>query len=803
MMKKIITLFYLSILSLQLLGQYNSPESVVFDASLNRYLVSNVGSGSIVQRTFSGSTSSFTSGLTGPKGMVITQGRLFVTDLTSVRGYNLFNASQFMNLAITGASSLNDIESNGSNYLYVSDMNANKIYRIDISNLSNPTYTTFVSSGITAPNGLLLDSLNNRLLMVSYMPNSPVEAINLTTGAVSTVTTTALSYLDGITRDDSGYVYVSSWGNNSVIRFSANFLKGPYLFESGHNGPADIYFNNYSKVLVIPNMNASTISFVNLLNAKITPVSPPLKCPGAIVNLQAPTGSCLTYQWKRNGVNTGSNNAVLSATLAGDYSVYVTNIGGTSISNTVTVKNFTVTTPVITASGKTDICLGDSVMLTSSKANHYLWSNSDTNRSIKVKQGGSFSVTITDSNNCSSKSTVTTVREFPSVTKPVFIYKTPLSFCDGDSVVFTSIHNGFSYHWSDGSTSQITVIRKTGDYNYRVSDTNNCFSQYSDTISVIVYKLPPKPVIGFTGKSSFCFGDSVIFSVPSGYDHYTWTSGQISAAITVLNTGSFNVRVTDTNGCRSSWSDTMKTVAWPLPAKPVIFELYARNSICDGDTAYLSGPAVSDFYHWSDGDTARVISVTTPGKFVLRLESQQGCYGDFSDTFEILKKNLTPRPSIVQISLDSLECSVAADHYTWILDSLTILPFNSKKIKASAYPNGIYNVIAKIDSLCASLPSDDFHYIKTALENTIVENSLSVFPNPSSGKINVSVPASYTGIGTLFILNSVSGLVKMINNPPKGVYALDLSEYPAGLYMVFFKSSGLQMTAKVVLMKVE
>ena len=112
-MKKLLFLVVIVCLYFASYAQYSSPESVVFDATNNRYLISNAGSGNIVQRSCTGNTTTFISGLTSPKGMVIVGTRLFVTDVTSVRGFNLSNGSSVMNLAITGSSFLNDIENPG------------------------------------------------------------------------------------------------------------------------------------------------------------------------------------------------------------------------------------------------------------------------------------------------------------------------------------------------------------------------------------------------------------------------------------------------------------------------------------------------------------------------------------------------------------------------------------------------------------------------------------------------------------------------------------------------------------------
>ena len=68
--------------------------------------------------------------------------------------------------------------------------------------------------------------------------------------------------------------------------------------------------------------------------------------------------------------------------------------------------------PTITADGPLEFCDGDSVVLTSSAAESYLWSTGETTQSIVVTTSGNYRVNVTDDNGCSglSEPLVITVR---------------------------------------------------------------------------------------------------------------------------------------------------------------------------------------------------------------------------------------------------------------------------------------------------------------------------------------------------------------------------------------------------------
>jgi hypothetical protein len=65
--------------------------------------------------------------------------------------------------------------------------------------------------------------------------------------------TTTLTNVDGIAADAYGNYYVSTWGNNSVRKYTANFTSGPVTVVTGLSSPADMFYNTATDTLAIPN----------------------------------------------------------------------------------------------------------------------------------------------------------------------------------------------------------------------------------------------------------------------------------------------------------------------------------------------------------------------------------------------------------------------------------------------------------------------------------------------------------------------------------------------------------------------
>ncbi len=244
----------------------NNPESVVYDSAFDRYLVSNWGDGNIIQIDSLGQQSYFNTELTVSVGMHIVGDTLFVSSdegvYSGVVGFLLSTGEMVFHVNIAEKQLLNDITSDLAGNLYVTDSDANRIYKVRINDM---TYTTFVNYGLGWPNGIMYDMPNNRLLVLSCsLPNRPLLSVNLEDSTVSTVVNTGTNANDGITADNNGNTYFASWTTGKVYRYDETFTNPPEVVSSGHSGPADIFFEKQSNILAVPNTNSNTVDFIQL-----------------------------------------------------------------------------------------------------------------------------------------------------------------------------------------------------------------------------------------------------------------------------------------------------------------------------------------------------------------------------------------------------------------------------------------------------------------------------------------------------------------------------------------------------------
>ena len=269
-MKKIQLFVFLIICAFQLQSQtLNNVESVEYDASQNRFFVSN-GS-SIIARASNGDLSFFGSeGAT--HGMEVLGDHLFVIDGSTIRGFELGTENEVMTLNISSAGFLNGMTNDGVSTLYATDFSGKKIYKIDVSDLSNPSSEVIVSNTISTPNGIIFDGANNRLIFVNWGNNAPIKAVDLSDNSVSTILTTSVGNIDGIDDDNDGNYYIAYWSPDKIAKYDNAFANPPEVVSTPFlNSPADICYAKEIDTLGIPH-SGNVLTLVGFAPDTITSI---------------------------------------------------------------------------------------------------------------------------------------------------------------------------------------------------------------------------------------------------------------------------------------------------------------------------------------------------------------------------------------------------------------------------------------------------------------------------------------------------------------------------------------------------
>lgn len=207
------------------------------------------------------------------------------------------------------------------------------------------------------------------------------------------------------------------------------------------------------------------------------------------------------------------------------------------------------TAPVVTPSGVTTFCQGDSVILNGpAAAAGYLWSTGETTASIVVRSSSTVTLTVVSNEGCSSDASApVTVTVNAAPDRPSVILSGSTNFCEGDSTLLEGPAGFATYAWSNGATTRNLTVRTGGEYSLVVTNAAGCQSEPSVPIEITVNPRPATP--NLTSRND------TIFVTPTGADNYIWyfNGNRITNNQNIFvtrNNGTYTVEVI-INGCRS------------------------------------------------------------------------------------------------------------------------------------------------------------------------------------------------------------------------------------------------------------
>ena len=391
---------------------------------------------------------------------------------------------------------------------------------------------------------------------------------------------------------------------------------------------------------------------------------------------------------------------------AGTYDVTTTDINGCTITSSITLTEPTALTESTTAftypSGDNISCFGladGSIDLTNtngSPAYSYAWTTVDGSGLVPTDEdqsgltAGTYDVTVTDINGCTITSSIT-------LTEPTALTESTTAFIypSGDNISCFGLADGsidltntdgspaYSYAWTtvDGSglvpTDEDQSGLTEGTYDVTVSDINGCTVTSSITLTEPTALTESTTAFTYpSGDNISCFGladGSIDLTNTDGSPAYSyaWTTVDGSGLVPTdedqsgLTAGTYDVTVTDINGCTITSSITLtEPVGLSTTITPSVYAGGFNITGCNDDgTIDLEVFGGSQPYNcsWSNGSINQDLDSLTEGTYVVAITDENGCTISDSIYLDAAGDLVQSSTSSIFPSGDNISCFGLAD----------------------------------------------------------------------------------------------------------------------------------------------
>ncbi len=428
-------------------------------------------------------------------------------------------------------------------------------------------------------------------------------------------------------------------GSNGIVSVSVSGGIPSYTYSWSNGGTSSAIYNVAAGTYTVTATDANgctvsqsfTVTEPAALTANATGTN--VSCNGGTNGTATASASGGTapysYQWSNFG--SGASQTGLAA---GTYTVVVTDASGCTASGSYTVTEPTVivvteTITNVSCNGGTNGSISISIAGGTGPFD-VNWSNgTNTNGTttslISNLAAGTYTATVTDANAC-----VVTVSY--TVTEPTAIVASTIvtnADCNGaatgaiDLTVFGGTP-GYTFAWSNGAITEDLTGLVAGTYTVTVTDANGC----TVTTSATVTEPTAIQLVGSVVNAS-CNGSTdgdIYVSVSGGSGNYTflWSNAATSQNLINVAPGTYDITVTDANGCTATDSYTVVDPA------PVTSTLTTTNVDCFGastgaaDLTPAGGTAPYTFL-WSNFSISEDLTGVPAGTYTVVITDANGC----------------------------------------------------------------------------------------------------------------------------------------------------------------------------------
>lgn len=413
-------------------------------------------------------------------------------------------------------------------------------------------------------------------------------------------------------------------------------------------------------------------------------------------------------------------------------------------------------TASITVTGPTTFCSGDSVVLTASSGDSYMWWNGQTTQSITVFTSGPLAVQITSS--CGTvESDQVIITALPTPPVPVIT--------QFDSLLTSSSLTNNQWYFNGsimpGETNQSCVATYLGEYSVVVTNPNGCSNSGSFT---------------YTGNPNFLSVPICLVTVDSSsqYNIIVWDK------TSVYNVDTFIVlREISTNNYQpiaaipfdslSQFKDTVRTLYFPNTGDPNFGTYRYKMQCVDINGLYSSSSA----YHNT------IFFINNGGVFNLLQAYEIENEPNPVSSYVLMRDDLSNGNWHDIASVAGTQTFIIDPMYSTYQNTASWRVRTEWSISCTASKSGYNNSFSNV-----------YNSGLINIDNSYNNDQVEIYPNPTNGKI--------------FLNTTKVETVEIIDLQGKQIYSgientIDISQEPKGLYIIKVRTSNGVTVGKIVL----
>ncbi len=506
-------------------------------------------------------------------------------------------------------------------------------YTYNWSDGSSNTTSSTSQTNTTMASGnhhVVIEDANGCMSYASYNVTEPTEALQIGANTITGVSCNG---------NNDGQISLAVFGGTAPYSYSWSSGSGNSSINNIGGGAQSVTVTDangcsLNQSFTVPEPNALEATF------EIKDVNCYGGADGEVEVIPSGGTAPYSYSWSN-----GSTTKITRGWSAGSHTITITDIKGctNTISFTVNQPSSAITT---TASVNHVSCYDGTDGALSASSNGgtppyaYQWADASYNSHSSYSStannvyASDWTAIVTDANGCIERTTFAVTQ--PSAPLNVGITPSHVSCKNGNDGRIDLVVSGgtpsYSFNWGNGQSGQNATNLIAGEYNLVVTDANGCAFDSTITITEPTNRLEAR----IKQKNVTCFGDDngeaeIIHTGGNPPYNYSWTTGENTSIVYLLDGGNYTGTITDGNGCVITMPFTIVEAQAPIAITGTITNVDCKGNGNGEINAVVSGGIQPYKYEWHDSyyahlyNNAPTISSLEPDTYTLVATDTNGC----------------------------------------------------------------------------------------------------------------------------------------------------------------------------------